>query len=85
MKNVAIVLVVVALLVTVSLLVWPRSHGSKNVPPPPGSKATRNSDGGTDWYLGAFVVNGTNVPLSNVTVRAMQSRDISQTTNGTSR
>jgi hypothetical protein len=80
MKTLGISLVVVALLVGVSLLVWPRSHGAKNPQsPPPGSKPTRYSDGGSDWYLGAVAANGTNVPLSNVTIRAVQ------TTNGMSK
>src|ERR1035437_6609348 len=36
---------------------------------PAGSKTI--SDGGYTWTLGAATMNGTNVPLSNITVRAI--------------
>ena len=29
------------------------------------------SDGGYTWYLGGATINGTNVPLSNITIRAI--------------
>ena len=38
-------------------------------PPPPGQSKTV-TDGNVTWTLGAATMNGTNVPLSNITVRA---------------
>jgi len=42
--------------------------------PPPQGQSKTVSDGSVTWTLGATTMNGTNVPLSNITVRAVTNR-----------
>ena len=42
--------------------------------PPPAEQSKTVSDGGVTWTLGGATMNGTNVPLSNITVRAVTNR-----------
>jgi len=46
-----------------------KSRSAQPEPPPVGQSKTV-SDGGFTWTLGAVTMNGTNVPLSNIAIRA---------------
>ena len=59
------VLLVLAVLVPGFLFIHNRaSRGSNN--------GTVFTNGGATWNLGAVTLNGTNVPVSNITVKAVQ-------------
>jgi len=58
---------------TLPFLVLGCKREAHSVPPAPAESKTA-SDGGTTWTLGAVAVNGTNVPLTNVTVRVMTNK-----------
>jgi len=66
MKKLVALLIVLALLASDFLYEHNRaSHVSTPHHPATGLKVT---NGGTEFYLGALVVNGTNVPLTNVQI-----------------
>jgi hypothetical protein len=51
-------------------------HGTQSdqTPPPPPEQSKTITEGGVTWTLGAATINGTNVALSNITVRADTNR-----------
>jgi hypothetical protein len=53
---------------TLLLSVLGCKHDSRSAQSPP---VKTISDGGYTWYLGGAIMNGTNVPLTNLTVRAI--------------
>jgi hypothetical protein len=66
MKKLIIVLIPLTILMLGFLFMHNRSsHGA--------TSGTLFTNGGTTWNLGTFTINGTNVPMSNITVKAMQS------------
>jgi len=66
MKTLIVVLLVLAVLILGFLFIHNRaSRGSAN--------GTMFTNGGNTWTLGAVTINGTNVPMSNITVNAIQS------------
>ncbi len=53
------------------LLGCKREARSAQSPPPPPAQSKTVSSGGVTWHLGAATMNGTNVGLSNISIRAV--------------
>jgi hypothetical protein len=53
--------------------------------PPAPAQSTTLSNGGYAWTAGAVRMDGTNVPMSNITVRVIQSANTSPDTNAVSK
>jgi hypothetical protein len=66
MKNAIIIGVMSATIVMVGCSKKPSSSSTTL---PPGGKPVAVSDGGNKWFVGAVIINGTNVSDTNVTIR----------------